>query len=132
MIDHDELPNEEAQKFYNLLRDSNKPLFEGSPQSKLSMCVKLLALKSMSNISEVGLDYVTEMMLEATPNKDNLPKSYYEAKMLVSKLGLKFKKIDCCEKGHMLFYNNEFGKNDGELLECKFCGRPRYHDRSTP
>jgi hypothetical protein len=35
----DSLPNEEAQRFYNLLTDTNKSLFEGSPHSKLSMCV---------------------------------------------------------------------------------------------
>ena len=42
------------------------------------------------------------------------------------KLGLKVDKIDCCINGCMLFYDNEFGKNDGALRECKFCDSPRY------
>ncbi|CAK8537618.1 unnamed protein product [Lathyrus sativus] len=49
------------------------------------------------------------MMLDATPTKDNLPTSYYDAKILVSKLGLEVRKIDCCINGCMLFYDNEFG-----------------------
>ncbi|XP_058776694.1 uncharacterized protein LOC131651025 [Vicia villosa] len=55
-----------------------------------------------------------------------MPTSYYDVKRLVSKLGLEVKKIDCCIRGCMLFYDNEFGTNDGELEECKFCESPRY------
>jgi len=42
------------------------------------------------------------------------------------KLRLQVKKIDCCVKGCTLFYNNEFGKNDGALVECKFFNAARY------
>ncbi|XP_024639923.1 uncharacterized protein [Medicago truncatula] len=38
-------PNEQAQRFYELLNECNVPLFEGCTQSKLSMCVRLLAHK---------------------------------------------------------------------------------------
>jgi len=31
----------------------------------------------------------------------------------------------------MLFYDNEYGKNDGALLECKFCHKSRYHHHNT-
>jgi len=30
----------------------------------------------------------------------------------------------------MLFYDNEYGKNDGVLICCKFCDMPRYHDQN--
>jgi len=33
-----EPPNEATQRFYNLLVESNEPLFEGSSESKLSIC----------------------------------------------------------------------------------------------
>ena len=58
--------------------------------------------------------------------RGDLPQTYYEAKQLVSKLGLGVKRIDCCINGCMLFYDNEFGVSDGDLLECKFCQEPRY------
>ncbi|KAI5429632.1 hypothetical protein KIW84_034272 [Lathyrus oleraceus] len=70
------------------------------------------------------------MMLDATPTKDNLPISFYDAKKLVPKLDLEVRKIDCCISGCMLFYNNEFGTSDGALEECKFCKSPRYQVRS--
>ena len=49
----------------------------------------------------------------------SLPKSYYETKRLVSMLGLDAKKIDCCVSGCILFYDNDSGKKDAALLECK-------------
>jgi len=42
----EEPPNEEAQRFYDLLLEANESLFEGAVDSKLSMCMKLLACKS--------------------------------------------------------------------------------------
>ncbi|XP_058750302.1 uncharacterized protein LOC131623315 isoform X2 [Vicia villosa] len=124
--DEEELPNEKSQKFYELLKEINTPLFEGSSDSKLSMCVRLLAAKSNWNVPDQCLEFFCQMMLDATPTKDNLPRSYYDAKKLVMKLGLEVTKIDCCIRGCMLFYDNEFGTNDGALEECKFCNSPRY------
>ncbi|XP_029128330.1 uncharacterized protein LOC114916203 [Cajanus cajan] len=71
------------------------------------------------------------MLLDATPIKRGLPKNYYDAKKLVSKLGLETKRIDYCVDGCMLFYDNEYGKNDGELIECRFCHKPRYRNHNT-
>lgn len=61
------------------------------------------------------------MMLDATPTKDNLPTSFYDAETLASKLGLEVRKIDYCISGCMLFYENNFGTKGGVLEECKFC-----------
>jgi hypothetical protein len=41
-----ERPNEEAQRFFDLLKETNKPLFEGSLDSKLTVCIRLLGMKS--------------------------------------------------------------------------------------
>jgi len=60
-----------------------------------------------------------------------LPKNYYDAKRLVSKLGLTARRIDCCIQGSMLFYDNEYEKNDIALIRCKFSDMPRYHDWNT-
>ena len=40
---------------------------------------------------------------------------------MVSKLGLSLERIDCCEKGCMLF-----NKDDATLENCKFCNQARY------
>ena len=127
----EEPPNEETQRFYKLLLDENTPLYEGTSESKLSMCVRLLAYKANWNIPNQCLEFISKMFLDATSTKIGLPKSYYDAKRLVSKLGLQTKRIDCCVDGCMLFYDNEYGKNDGGLLECKFCHKSRYRHHNT-
>ena len=39
-------PNEEAQKFYDLLKSASSPLWEGSAHSELSLAVRLMSIKS--------------------------------------------------------------------------------------
>ncbi|KAK2362060.1 hypothetical protein QL285_087156 [Trifolium repens] len=127
--DGDELPNAEDQRFYNLLKETNEPLqFEGSTDSKLTVCVKLLGIKSQYLVPEVAMDLMAKLCLETTPipARHDMPQNYYQAKQLVSKLGLGVKRIDCCINGCMLFYSNEFGVSDDNLVECKFCQEPRY------
>jgi len=60
-------------------------------------------------------------LLDIAPRKNFIHKNYYEAKKVVSSLGLKSVKIDCCQGGYMLYY-----KDDSELTEFRFCGLPRY------
>ncbi|XP_050916638.1 uncharacterized protein LOC127131768 [Lathyrus oleraceus] len=49
-FDGEGLPNEKAQRFYQLLNEMHMSLFEGSSDTKLSMCVRLLASKSNWNV----------------------------------------------------------------------------------
>ncbi|KAI5397198.1 hypothetical protein KIW84_063138 [Lathyrus oleraceus] len=128
-FDGDELSNEKAHKFYQLLKEMNTSLFEGSLDSKLLMCVRLFVVKSNLDVPDQCLEFFTQMMLDVTPTKDNLPTSFYDAKRLVSKLGLEVRKIDYCIRGCILFYDNGFGTNDIALEECKFCNSSRQlHD----
>jgi len=110
-----------------MLAKENQPLFEGAVDFKLSVCVRLLSYKSNLNIPNQCLDAFTKLLLDLTSPNMSLPKIYYDAKKLVSKLGYEAKKIDCCVSGCMLFYDNDSGKKDAALLECKFCHKPRYH-----
>ncbi|KOM41381.1 hypothetical protein LR48_Vigan04g157900 [Vigna angularis] len=95
------------------------------------MCVRLFSCKSNWNIPNQCIDFIAKMIRDATPIKSGLPKTYYDAKKCVSKWGLQSQRIDCCVDGRMLFYDNEYGKNDITLLKCKFCGKPRYQPRKT-
>ncbi|WVZ01850.1 hypothetical protein V8G54_022656 [Vigna mungo] len=122
----EESPNETTQRFYNLLIEANKPVFEGSIKSKLLACLQIMACKSNWNVPNQALDFMTKFFLRLTPPNNSLPKNFYEAKSCVSKLGFEIKKIDCCLNGCMRFYDNENGKNDASLVECKFCGHPRF------
>jgi len=114
----EEPPNEEDQRFYNLFLKTNKPLFK---------CVRLLACKSNWNILWSVFGFYYKNVFGCTTMKENLPKNYYYAKRLMSKLGFEAKRINWCMKGCMLFYDNEYGRNDGALLQCKFYSKLRYH-----
>ncbi|XP_012568913.1 uncharacterized protein [Cicer arietinum] len=121
---NEEPPNEDAQDFYDLLTAANKPLSEEASDSKLSICVKLLACKSNWNVPQKCLDFFASMLVDVSPLKDSLPKKIYQAKKLVTMLGLKSEKIDCCVKGCMLYY-----KENSADIECRFCHEPQYVPR---
>jgi len=103
-----------------LLAEANQSLFEGARDSKLSVCVRLLSYKSNWNIPDQCLEAFTKLLLDLTPPNMSLPKSYYDAKRLVSKLGLEAKKIDCYMSGCMLCYDNDNGKNMRHCLNVNF------------
>ncbi|XP_004513291.1 uncharacterized protein [Cicer arietinum] len=122
----DELPNEDAKRFYDKLISTNKPIYEGATQSMLSICVQLLPIRPNWHVPQKGIDVVTKMLKSVCPLETCLPDNYYQATQLVSKLGLKVEKIDCCKKGCMLYY-----KDDNKLSECKICHSPRFIPRRT-
>jgi len=50
----------------------------------------------------------------------SLPRSYYDAKRLVSKLLLEAKKIDCCVSDCIFLYDNDSGKKMQHCLNVNF------------
>ena len=124
-VNQDEMPNIECQRFYDMLIEANKPIYDGCSESTLSIAVKLLATKTNWHVPQKCVDYLAQMLVDVSPTKDNIPKNCYEATRLASKLGMKVQMIDCCEKGCMLFY-----KDDIDLNSCKFCGAARFVPRN--
>ncbi|XP_009611817.2 uncharacterized protein [Nicotiana tomentosiformis] len=115
--------NDETKKFFKELEEASCPLYEGSVHSKLSVAVRLLQIKSDSFITQSGMNSIIGLMNELNPSNIYLPKDFYTAKKLVSKLGLSSERIHCCENGCMLFY-----KYDASLENYKFYNKPRYKD----
>ena len=110
-----------------MLEAASRLLWEGSTHFELSTTVRLMSIKSDWNVSHDCMNAMIELMREVNLQEDiDIPKSFKDAKKLVSKLGLDAKKIDCCPAGCMLYYNA-----DDQLRECKFCGHPRYKSEST-
>jgi len=77
-----------------MLTESNKLLFKGAKDSKLSICVRLLACKSNWNVPDQCLEFIIQMFLDITSINGSLPKIYDDAKRLVLELGLEAKRID--------------------------------------
>ena len=80
-FEHCEEPNDNANKFYTLLRDLEQPLYEGSKCSKLSAVMKLLHIKTLGGWSNKSFTMLLEFLKnELLPSCSLLPDSYYEAK----------------------------------------------------
>ena len=118
----EEQPNTEAQRFYDLLNEYNQSLYIGHEiHFALSVFVRIMSIKCDWNVAHDAVDEFLKLMGETTPKEHNVPRNYYEARKLVSQLGLISKKIDCCINGCMLYY-----KDDIENSKCKFCRSPHY------
>ncbi|XP_060182397.1 uncharacterized protein LOC132612071 [Lycium barbarum] len=115
--------NEEASHSYKKLKKASQPLHDSSTHSQLSVAVRLLSIKADNNVPHGAMDSVIDLMHELVDPTLEIPDNYYKAKRLVSKLGLSSVRIDCCENGCMLYYND-----DVDLESCKFCGSERFRD----
>jgi len=84
----EQAPNEEAKHIYEQLEAASRPLSKRSMHSQLSVTVRLLSIKSDTNISQAGMDSFIGLMSELVDPTFNIPADFYKAKRLVSKLGL--------------------------------------------
>ena len=118
----EESTNEDTKIFYNMLNVASCPLcLSCTTQTELSIALRMLSIKSDYNMPHGYFDEMM-MLLKKTNLKGNLVlPNFYKSKKLVSKLGLRQKKIDCCINGYILYY-----KGDENERSCKFCGAPRY------
>ncbi|XP_020876240.1 uncharacterized protein LOC110227178 isoform X1 [Arabidopsis lyrata subsp. lyrata] len=123
LSDNIEEPNVDAQQFYNMLDAANQPLYDGCREglSRLSLASRMMNIKTDNNLSEVCMDSWAELISEILPEDNLAAESYYEIQKLVSSLGLPSEMIDVCIDNYMIFW-----KNDDQLQECRFCGKPRY------
>ncbi|WMV57920.1 hypothetical protein MTR67_051305, partial [Solanum verrucosum] len=106
----DEAPNEEAIRFYDQLEKSSHPLCEGSLHSALSVAVRFMNIKFDWNVPNAAMNSMVDLLGELANPEFNITKNFYQAKCLVSKLGLTYDRIHYCVNGCMLFY-----KTDSEL-----------------
>jgi len=114
-------PDENARKFYEMLKDANKPLHDKTKHSKLGAIVRLYSLKCMGGLSNALFSFLLEFINELIPPKSPLPKDTYEAKKYMKDLGLEYQKIPCCPNGCMLFWKEY--ENLENYTTCKMSKR---------
>ena len=123
-VHDEEPPNKTAERFYQLLKDADEPLWNGCQNhSRLSAVSQLLNLKSEFHISEICFDRLLLIIKSMLPQDEKLPENFYRAKKMVTDLGLGYEKIDACPNHCMLYYNEDKNK-----VSCSMCG----HDRFKP
>ncbi|XP_010670313.3 uncharacterized protein LOC104887394 [Beta vulgaris subsp. vulgaris] len=115
----DEQPKGEAAKFFRLLKEYQEPLTtNGGKMTKLSYIVKLLYLKVLNNWSDSSFDSLLKLQSKAWGT--TLPDSCYEARKLITDLGLTCVKIDACENDCILYW-----REIAQLDKCSTCNLPR-------
>ena len=105
-----------------LLRESAEPLFQGSQSNRLQFCIILMSLCTMYSVSHHCLDEIlTFLKYDVLPADNTCPKSSYEMKRLLLKLGLSHETIHCCQCGKTLYW-----KENTNLDHCPKCQNSRY------
>ncbi len=103
-----------------LLKKVETPLFEACGQSKNSCLSSVLMLFNACIIHQMTNIFQNELFkllgCEILLENNVMPKSRYEARKLVSSLGLNYTSIHACEHG-CIFYCKE----NKDLLVCPIC-----------
>ncbi|XP_050206738.1 uncharacterized protein LOC126656261 [Mercurialis annua] len=111
-----------SSEFQKLLEDVDKEVYPGCKTfSKLSCILHIYHMKYLNGWTEKSGSMLLEFLFDLLPEGALLPKTYYEAKKIITTLGLDYKKIDACENDCMLFWGE---KSSDEI--CSKCGTSRW------
>jgi hypothetical protein len=84
-----EEPNADAARFFDLLKDSDEPLWDGcTNHSKLSAVAQMFTIKSDYGLSEAGYDKIIEWARSILPEGNKLKENFYTVKSMMKPLGL--------------------------------------------
>jgi hypothetical protein len=118
--------NADAARFFDLLKDSDKPLWDGcTNHSKLSAVAQVFTIKSDHGLSEARYDKIIKWARSILPEGNRLKENFYVAKSMMKPLGLGYQKIDICPNFCMLYY-----LEIAEMTECMTCGHSRFKPRT--
>ena len=118
----EEAPNEEAQKFYDMMRAAEESIWLGNKKhSSLSAAVKMLDIKCRHGASVSLVDDMSNFIQELLPDNNKMPTDFANIKKLVKGLGLPVEVIECCSNNCMIYWGQ-----DVDLTECKVCSHPRW------
>nr|GEU62044.1 hypothetical protein [Tanacetum cinerariifolium] len=95
--------------------------------SSLDFLAKLAHLKVLHKWTDTSFDETMEFLLKAFPTGAKLPKSYYEAKKSMNKVGLGYESIDACINDFRLFW----GKDNKDEGICPTCKASRWKNKDT-
>jgi len=115
-------PTEDAKKFFDLLKQTEEPLWSGcTKHSIFSAIVGLFNLKCEGGWSNASFTKLLGFLKDIVPSDAKLPNDTYEAKKFIKDLGLGYEKIPACPNGCMLFW-----KDNEKLERCTKCGASKW------
>jgi len=81
--------NTDVARFFDLLKDSDEPLWDGcTNHSKLSAVAHVFTIKLNHGLSEVGYDKIIEWVRSILPEGNRLKENFYAAKSMMKPLSL--------------------------------------------
>jgi hypothetical protein len=82
-------PNVDATRFFDLLKDSDEPLWDGcTNHSKLLAVAQVFTIKSDHGLSEAGYDKIIEWARSILLEGNRMKENFYAAKSMMKPLGL--------------------------------------------
>ncbi|KAL3834609.1 hypothetical protein ACJIZ3_009345 [Penstemon smallii] len=117
----DLIPDDEMDKFQKLLKDTQRKLYPGCSQSLLSFLVKLLNIKVLNRMTNKCYDMIISLFKEYLPDGDIIPPSFYEARKVLTGIGLGYELIHACKNDCILFW-----KEHESLENCPVCKESRW------
>jgi hypothetical protein len=122
----EEEPNADTTRFFDLLKDSDEPLWDDCiNHSKLSVVAQVFTIKSNYGLSATDYDRIVEWAKCILPEGNRLKRNFYAATSMMKPLGLGYQKIDMCPSFCMLYYFE-----NAELTQCMTCGYSCYKPRT--
>jgi hypothetical protein len=123
---YDEFTTVDLKKLKRLVADMKTPLYQRCKEkyTKLFATLKLLQLKATHHWTDRSFDELLHLLEDILPEGNELPKTTYEAKLILCPMGLEVEKIHAC-KYDCILYRGEHA----ELTECPECGTSRYKRR---
>ena len=94
--------------------------------SSLDFLEKISHMKTMNHWTDTSFDQLLELLIFAFPKDNKLPKSHYEAKKLMKKVGLGYESIHACKNDCCLFW-----KENKDMQTCPICHESRWKYKDT-
>ncbi|XP_020234423.1 uncharacterized protein LOC109814420 [Cajanus cajan] len=100
------------EMFDRLASDANTPLYDGCTKfTRLSAVLKLLKLKAGNGWSYKSFTELLTLLKDMLPKDNVLPNRMYEAKKMLSSIGMTYEKMHACPNDCILF-RNEYASLD--------------------
>lgn len=120
---YQEAPNPRVASFFEMLRNAEKPIYEGSDMNVLQSAARLLQLKCEFNLPHRCVDGIASLIGDVVPKGHSVSRNFYETKKVLKALELPHEKIDACVNGCMLFWQSNARKT-----KCDICGQGRFKE----
>ncbi|GJT90508.1 uncharacterized protein Tco_1079353 [Tanacetum coccineum] len=111
-----------------LFEMENEELFPACTwMSSLDFLAKFAHLKVLHKLTDTSFDDTMKFLLKAFPTGAKIPKTYYEAKKSMKKVGLGYESIDACINDCCFFW----GKKNKDEQICPTCKASRWKNKDT-